>query len=216
MRGLWGPLLDLLPLYGPWLVLALAFLETCFLTGVVVPAGVATSAATVLALNGRLPLGRVLVAALVGALAGDAVGFWVGRRAGARYLAGEALAFGGGARRYRRWSRFLSRRPIYSVTVARLVVFVRTLMPMAAGMSGLSYRRFLPFDVAGAAGWVLLYAGIGWAAEESWEVVVRATGLGGGVAFGVVGVVLWRLVGRRVERRLPAESPAPGPGEVER
>jgi len=82
VTGLWDPLLDLLPTYGPWVVLGLAFLETCFLTGMIVPAGVATSAATVLALNGQLPLGRVLAAAVVGATAGDAVGFWIGRRAG--------------------------------------------------------------------------------------------------------------------------------------
>jgi len=99
------------------------------------------------------------------------------------------------------------------VTGVRLVAFVRTLMPMAAGMSGLSYRRFLPFDIAGAVGWVALYAGIGWVAEESWEVVVRATGIGGGVALALAGLALWRLVGREVERRVPPTFPGPEEGD---
>ena len=44
-------LLDLITVHGPWLLFLLAILETSFVTGLVVPSGVATSLATVVALE---------------------------------------------------------------------------------------------------------------------------------------------------------------------
>ena len=96
-------------------------------------------------------------------------------------------------------SALFARHPVYSVTGARLISFVRTLMPIAAGMSGLEYRRYLPFELVGLVAWVALYAAIGVLAQESWEAVTRVVGVGGAVAFTVVGAILWAAM-----RRAPA------------
>ena len=72
--------------------------------------------------------------------------------------------------------------------MGRLVSFVRTLMPMAAGMSGLSYPRFVLFEVPGILGYVAIYVAIGYAAGESWEMAVQTFGVGGAVLFAVVGL----------------------------
>ena len=181
-------------------------LETCFITGMVVPSGVATSVATVLALEGTLELPSVLLAALAGGALGDSLGFWIGRATGERVLTGNGRFARTVARRNERMSRFFGRHPLYSVTVARLVSFVRTVMPMAAGMSRLSYSRFLVFEVVGLAGWLVIYVGIGFAAQESWHVATQVVGLGGGLAFAVAGLVLWWALRRRGRRRSAAEE----------
>ena len=59
-------LLAQLPAWGPPFLFALATLETCFVTGLVVPSGVATSLATVLALQGSVELVPMLIAAFAG------------------------------------------------------------------------------------------------------------------------------------------------------
>ena len=82
-------LVDLLPLYGPWLIFGMVFMETCFITGLVFPSGLATSVATVLALEGRLELAPVVLAAGAGGFLGDSVGFWIGSLAGHRVEAGS-------------------------------------------------------------------------------------------------------------------------------
>ena len=82
-------LLELLVAYGPALLFTLAVLETSFVTGLFVPSGVATSLATVLALQGRVELVPMIVAATAGGAVGDSIGFWVGRRAGERALLGD-------------------------------------------------------------------------------------------------------------------------------
>lgn len=183
--------IELLPVYGPWLLFSLAVLETCFVTGLVVPSGLATSAATAFALEGRLELAPMVIAAAAGGAVGDSVGFWIGRGWGEHVL-----------RREGRWSRLLGEKrrqvdelfehhPLYSVTCARLVAFVRTVMPLAAGTSGLSYRRYLPYELVGLLGWVALYVTIGLLAGESWEAATRIVGAGGTLVFVGVGVVVW-------------------------
>jgi undecaprenyl-diphosphatase len=195
-----SPLFELLPEYGPWLLFVLAILETSFVTGLVVPSGLATSAATVFALEGRMELAPIVLAAFAGGGVGDSLGFWIGRFFGEHVLRDGS-----------RWSRVLgarravveqlfARHPAYSVTMARLISFVRTVMPMAAGMSDLSYRRYLPYELAGLAAWVVLYVTIGLVARESWEVATQVVGVGGTVVFAAVGLVAWRVWRRRAHR----------------
>ena len=199
-------LIQLLATYGPWLLFVLAVLETSFVTGLVVPSGVATSAATVLALEGEVELAPFVMAAVSGGAVGDSVGFFIGRAWGQRLLDGDGY-WARLARRHRDAMDLLGRHPFYSVTVARLVSFVRTLMPMAAGMSGITYRRYLPFEVMGVLGWGALYVAIGLAARESWVLATRLVGWGGTVVFVVMAVVFVHLVRRR--RRASRNEAAP-------
>ncbi len=206
-------LLELLPVYGPWLLCALAFLETCFITGLVVPAGVATALGTVLALEGELHFFPVVGAVLAGGALGDSVGYWVGRASGERILTGE----GRWARRLRRrdplLQRWFGRHPAYSVSAARVVAFVRTVMPLAAGMSRIRYARFVAYDLVGLTACVGLYVGIGVLARESWEAATRALGIGGAVALLGVAITAWWTLRRRVRsgtaRRAPRDVEEP-------
>lgn len=190
-------LIEWLPVYGPWLVFVTAVLETCFITGLLVPSGLALSVATVLALEGQLEVTPIVLSGLAGGFVGDSMGFWIGRGAGHRIEEGA----GPFARRFmhhhERLSWFFSRHPVFSVTVGRLASMVRTLMPMAAGMSGLTYTRYLLYEVPGLTAWVAIYVAIGFVAGESWVVVVQTVGFGGAVLFAVVGAGLWSAMKRR-------------------
>jgi membrane protein DedA with SNARE-associated domain len=194
------------------MLFVMAVLETCFVTGLVVPSGMATAFATVLAVGGQGSLPAVAMAAGSGAFVGDLIGYGIGRRGG------EALREGGGrvARALRRHDRtlgrFLGRHPLVSVTGARLVAFVRTLMPISSGMARLPLSYFVPFDIAGVVLWLALYMGIGFVAGESWE---RAGSIVGGVwvvVFAVAGALLWIRARRRGELArppLPVEEDEP-------
>ena len=193
-------LVDLLPLYGPWLLFALVFLETCFITGLVFPSGVATSVATVLALQGQLDFTNVVLAAGAGGFLGDSVGYGIGWGMGQRIEEGSGRLARQFRHQHHRLSWFYGRHPLFSVTAGRMVSFVRTLMPMAAGMSGLSYPRFLVYEVPGLVGYVALYVSVGFLAGESWEVAVQTLGVGGAALFAAAGLGLWMAVKRRRAR----------------
>lgn len=200
---------DLLARYGPWLLAVLAFLETSFVTGLAVPSGLATSMAVVLAVQGVMSLPLAVVGAAVGGWLGDVSGFWIGRAVGERILTGDGRFARATARRNRRWSRLLGREALYSVTLARVVSFLRSIMPMAAGMSGLPFRRFLLYEAPGLLAWLGVYVALGLVAGESWEAVTRIVGVGGAVMFVAAGALFWVLL-RRIDpaggRRLEGEE----------
>jgi|AP95_1055475.scaffolds.fasta_scaffold02555_7 membrane protein DedA with SNARE-associated domain len=191
-------LAEWLPEYGPWLLFALAVLETSFITGLAVPSGVATSLATTLALTGQMDLPAVLVAAFAGGLTGDCIGFWIGHWWGDRLLKGEGRVSRAVAAKHHALGDVFDRHPIYSVTLGRLISFVRTVMPMAAGMSGLKFRTFLVYELFGLTGWVALYVSLAVLAEEGWELATGFAGAGGAVAF--VAVVIVALIALRKSR----------------
>jgi membrane-associated protein len=193
-------LLDLVTVHGPWIIFFLAILETSFITGLFVPAGVATSIATGIALEEGGSVLPVALAALAGGAIGDSLGFWIGR--GGR----DYWSSGGGrfARRVRevqeRSDFYLSGRPFLSVTVARLISFVRTVMPMAAGMSGMPYLRYLPYELLGVVAWCALYVAMGAGAGEGWVLAIRFFDSWAWVLGAVAAVVLWRVWWRRGAR----------------
>ena len=191
---------------GPPFLAVMAFLETAFLTGFFVPAGVALLFASFLASEGAVALPAVVLWAVGGAVTGDATGFWIGRR----LRAGAGLESRGWLQRVvatidPRRLQVLRRTPIYSVSLARVIPFVRTLMPLSAGRSSLTFPRFLVYEAIGVFFWALSYVGGGYLAGESWRMVSGWIG-GFWAAVFVVLLVLGSLGGRRARRRPQVES----------
>lgn len=205
----------LLQTVGPFVLFVLAAAETAFVTGLVVPAGVATALGAFLATEGRLMLGDVALGAGLGALAGDSLGFWLGRRYGGALLSGEGRLRSLARRQEPRAAALFRRHPLYAVSLARVASFVRTLMPMLAGMSRVPYGRFLAYDMIGVAAWAGLYLGAGVLAGRSWRWVSGVLGTGWAIVFAVVGLGLW-FAARRRALRSPGEAglfPAPAGDE---
>ena len=99
------------------------------------------------------------------------------------------------------------------MTGARLVSFVRTLMPGMAGFSGLRYRTFLLFDLLGLGLWGSLYVGMGVLAGENWRRVSSLVGSGMLLVFLVAAWILWRGVKASARSRRSRPDPRPGEGE---
>jgi membrane-associated protein len=128
------------------------------------------------------------------ATAGDLVGYWLGRRYGPR-LRQTALIRGHGAAAWDRASDAIRRRGAAAVLIAIFLPVLRTLVPAAAGASGLPLRRFLPAVVIGATAWCALHIGLGAAAGEAARHAEKWVGRGSWMltALLVAGavVVLW-------------------------
>ena len=188
-----GPALDgLLAAWGPGALFVLAVLETSFVTGLVVPSG--TVAAFVAAVAGADPgaVAVILGAIVAGGWVGDALGYAIGRWWGQRLLADPGWV-GRAVRKHQATGvRYLGRHPFYSVTVARWVSFVRTVMPMSAGIAGVGPGTFFAYELPGVLGWAFLYVGIGVLAGESWQLVSSLVGGGWLLVFTVAGIILWK------------------------
>jgi dephospho-CoA kinase len=169
-------IIELLVQVGPWIVLAATATETAIFLGLLVPAEATVLVAAFMADLGYFEIEDVLLATLVGGFIGDQVGYALGRFGG-RSAAARVGRLGRGWRRHEaRVTLLFRQRSLLAVTVARFVSFVRTLMPWFAGMTGMSYPRFLVYDFLGVAGWGVASVSAGYLAGRSWQAMASALG----------------------------------------
>jgi membrane-associated protein len=159
IRHLLAPLYDthqlakLVERGGPFLVSVIVFIETGMFVGFVLPGDSLLVAAGVVAGSGHMKLLELLLSVTACAIAGDQVGYFVGRKAGQQL--------------YRRQdSRFFKKRHLEqahtfyeanggkAVIIARFVPIIRTFCPPVAGAAKMDYRRYLAYDVVGGFLWV--------------------------------------------------------------
>ncbi|MET9232083.1 DedA family protein [Lentzea sp. NPDC003310] len=133
------------------------------------------------------------------AVAGDSVGFLIGRRYGAR-LRESGLVRRVGVRHWDRATDFLRRRGAVAVLVAIFLPVLRTVLPAAAGAAGLPYRTFLPAVAVGATGWCALHIALGAAAGETARRIEELVGTGSTVVAVLVVVVAVLAVRSGIEK----------------
>jgi membrane protein DedA with SNARE-associated domain len=148
---------------------------------------------------------------------GDSIGFAIGRRFGPR-LRETKLIQKYGTEGWDKATGILRRRGAWAVFFGRFLPVVRTLMPAAAGTSGLPFRKFLPAVVAGAACWSAMHIAIGAALGEAAKRIEGMITTGGtylviGLAVTVLVTVLVRK--RRKAKRAALIEPTTTPGDPE-
>ena len=149
--------------YGPW-IYALLFVVIFAETGLVVfpflPGdSVLFIAGTVVAtagLNVEVLVALLITAAILGDSLNYAVGHYIGPRVydkpDSRWFKQDHL---------RRTQGFYDRYGGVTIIIGRFVPIIRTFAPFLAGVAGMTYRKFLSYNVIGAVLWisVLVYAG---------------------------------------------------------
>ena len=134
---------------------ALVFAESAFLFGVFLPGGdTLLLASGVLAAQGHLPLGWLIVVIVVGASLGDNVGYTIGKKAGPRvFKQEEGVLF---RRDYaERAADFYRKHGGKTVIIARFIAYVRTFVPLVAGIAHMPRLKFIFYNVFGALFWTL-------------------------------------------------------------
>lgn len=155
----------------PWLyvlVFLLAAAEGAALVGLVLPGESSMLLAGVVVYQGNASALAIYLCGIAGAVIGDSIGYWVGRRFGPR-LRASRLGRKVGDARWERASTYLRERGGRAVFLGRFAGFLRTLVPPVAGQAEMPYRRFLAFNAPAAALWAILFISLGLAAGGSWH-----------------------------------------------
>lgn len=170
LPGVFAHLAPVLDHYGYLAVGGLILLEDF---GVPVPGETILIAAAVYAGAGQLNVVAVGVIGLVAAVLGDNIGFAIGDFGGRRL----ALRYGRYVflteARLDRAHRLFSRHGGKIVTVARFIEGLRQLNGIIAGISDMSWRRFVVFNAIGATAWVGVWLTIGYVAGSHLEAIYR-------------------------------------------
>ncbi len=146
--------LDELVRWGGYAVLlAIVFTETGLLVGLFLPGDSLLITAGLVAATGALDIWWLNVGLAVAAIAGDSVGYAIGRRAGPRlFTRPRSRLFN--PRHLERTRAFYARHGPKTIVIARFVPIIRTFAPVVAGVGQMEYRRFVLYNVAGGVGWV--------------------------------------------------------------
>jgi membrane-associated protein len=143
----------LIETFGMLGILAIVFVESGLLIGFLLPGDSLLFTAGLLSANDKLPdLWVLLVTIPLAAIAGDQVGYAIGRKGGpAVFKRPDSRFF---REEYVERSReFFERYGARTIVIARFVPIVRTLAPVMAGASKMDYRTFVIFNVIGGIAW---------------------------------------------------------------
>lgn len=189
-----------------WVALVVIFavpaLESSAFLGFIFPGEVAVLLGGVLAFQHKVSLPAAIAAAVGGAIIGDSIGFEVGRKWGRRVLDGTIGRFTK-TEHIDRAERYLADKGGKAVFLGRFTAALRVLIPGLAGMSGLPYRTFALYNVAGGALWATGFVLLGYVAGNSYkrfERVAKGAGLGLLVALVVIGIVVHLVRKRRAAK----------------
>ncbi len=190
------------------IVLSFVFIECALIVGLFLPGdSLLFAAGVVLAQHGaEVQAWALSGVALVTAVVGNQVGYYVGKQTGTRFIArrgGRVL----NQENLDRAKAFLDRRGFLAIVAARWIPWIRTLAPLIAGAAGMNSRRFMLATTAGAILWVPTLVLIGFYAAGLLASIpwLNTVLVWGSVVFFVVGTAYgaWRY---RQEMRKPVED----------
>lgn len=153
-----------------YLALALIFLEDF---GVPVPGETVLIVSAIYAGTGRLNVWLVALIAFLAAILGDNVGFAIG------HFGGRPLAERYGKyilltpARLDKTAAFFDRHGGKVIVVARFVEGLRQANGIIAGITGMHWKKFIPFNMLGAALWVALWVSIGYFSGDHIDSIYR-------------------------------------------
>jgi membrane protein DedA with SNARE-associated domain len=195
--------------YGAWIVGGAVAVESM---GIPVPGETMLITAAVYAgTTGELNVAHLILAAIVGAIAGDNAGFWIGRTVGFRWVVRYRSRLRLTTRRLKLGQYLFLRHGGKVVFFGRFVAVLRVLAALLAGLNCMTWGRFLLFNALGGIVWAGAYGLGAYAFGQTLANALSSIGLVLGIV-AAAAVVVGLVIARRFERRLEdaAERALPG------
>jgi membrane protein DedA with SNARE-associated domain len=153
-----------------------------------VPSETSVILAGVLASTNDLNLVLVILFAAGGAILGDNISYWIGRKVGHRLV---DRWFKGERRKQVDWAhKQVQERGGYLIVIGRFIPGGRTAVTLSCGMLEMPWRRFIAFDVAAGLVWGTYAAMLGYLGGRTFEEnPFKGFILAFAVALGIAGII---------------------------
>jgi membrane protein DedA with SNARE-associated domain len=193
-----GDILTLIGRYG-YLVVFLGVMAES--SGIPLPGETILIASGALVHHGTLNPGEALISGILGAIIGDQIGYWAGRKGGRAFVLRWGRYIFVTPERLGRAESFFDRHGGKAVFFARFVTGLRVFGALAAGTSRMPWRKFFLYNALGGATWVIAATSAGYFLWASIGVVEHWLGRGSLIlAAAVVLVFALRWAYRRAMR----------------
>ncbi len=142
----------LIEAFGTLGLFAIVFAESGLLFGFFLPGDSLLFTAGLLASQGALNFLLIVVGCAVFAIAGDQVGYVIGRKAGpALFRRPESRFFH--KKNVDRARAYFDKNGPRTIILARFIPVIRTFAPVVAGVGQMNYRKFVTYNVVGGVLW---------------------------------------------------------------
>lgn len=137
------------------------FLETGLVVTPLLPGDSMLFAAGALAAIGSMNFFILLVVVYLAAILGDTANYYIGKKIGNKILEKEEVRFVN--KEYlKKAQKFYEKHGSMTIVLARFIPIIRTFAPFVAGISEMSYSKFVPYNMIGGGLWVSLFLGGGY------------------------------------------------------
>lgn len=148
---------------GLLIILLIVFAESGLMVGFFLPGDTLLLSAGIFAAQDKLPGGLIvlIVSVALAAIAGDNLGYHIGKRYGRRlFRKPDGIIF---RQSYVQKSEsFFERFGSKTMLLAHFVPIVRTFAPIVAGVARMPYKKFFIFDLIGDVAWAVIVVLIGY------------------------------------------------------
>jgi membrane-associated protein len=146
---------------GLLLIALVIFGESGMFIGFFFPGDTLLLTAGIFAGQGKLSLASVILVVALAAIAGDNVGYHIGKRFGRRlFKRQDSLFF---RREYvQRAEDFYEKYGTRTMLFAHFLPIIRTFAPPVAGVGDMKYKLFVPFDAIGCTAWAISVTLVGY------------------------------------------------------
>jgi membrane protein DedA with SNARE-associated domain len=175
-----------------WALVLLFLLIGVESAGVPLPGETALVASGVLASQGKLNIVAVIAVASAAAIIGDNGGYWIGRKGGRKLLERWPLVNRHAQKVLPRAERIFARHGGKTVFFGRFIAILRITAAWMAGISRMTWWRFLVFNAAGGILWATLVGLVAYYSGQAAASAIQTYGVyaAGAIAFVAIAFVL--------------------------
>lgn len=179
--------------------------------GVPSPGETALVLAAVLASQGKLQIGLVIVIGVASAIVGDNLGFLLGRHFGREVLEAPGPFHRRRVQVIRAGDRFFEQHGPKAVFLARWIALVRFAAAWLAGINGMPFRQFFFWNALGGITWGVTFGLVGYFGGSAAANAISSFGIYAFIGLGLlfVAYAYVKLRERRHEEPDPSEDPDP-------
>jgi membrane protein DedA with SNARE-associated domain len=189
--------------HGYWAIAAIVGLESM---GIPLPGETTLVTAGIYAATTHgLDIQFVIVAAAAGAIAGDNIGFWIGRRFGCDFIHRQSRLLRLNGTRLKIGRYLFHRHGGKVVFFGRFFAGLRTLAALLAGINWMPWWRFLWFNVAGGILWSMVFGLAAYMFGRQFDDIRGSMSILG-IVLAVVAVLVGLWFARRYEAELEARA----------
>lgn len=150
----------------------IVFAETGLLVGFFLPGDSLLFTAGLFAAQGLFNIYELTALLIVAAVAGDAVGYYIGKKSGHALYAREDSRFFK-KKHLLATKEFYEKYGVFTIVAARWMPFARTFAPVVAGIGEMPYSTFVTYNIVGGVTWVLSMTLAGYFLGTAFPAIVK-------------------------------------------